>query len=175
MASVPFDEVWGDPFASGRSGARRRAASPVASDSDSDGESPRGARPVARNTARAFLAAGQTMAEESAARAPPERPRAQLAQPVEDARPAEASRPGLPGAEAELLRTLHDLQQELERLRKQNNQRCRSSILAVTVVAILIVIVLVFCVQAYRQLRSSTDYLAWAIDTRMSATPVFRA
>jgi len=80
----------------------------------------------------------------------------------------------MPLAEVELLRTINDLQQELERLRKQNNQRCRSSILAVTVVAILIVIVLVFCVQAYRQLKSSTDLLAWAIDTRMSASPVFR-
>ena len=75
----------------------------------------------------------------------------------------------------ELLKTLHNLNAELERLRKQNSQRCRSSILAAVVVSILIVIILTFCIQAYRQLRASTDYLAWVLDTRLQpALPIFR-
>ena len=168
MTSVSFDDVWANPFSSGGvESRRRRTTSPPASDSESDADSPRTSRPVARNTARSFLAnAAQAESEARSTTVDPNPP----ALASEESRPT----PVECKTQEELIRTLRDLQHEVERLRNQNNQKCRSSMLSAAVVGILIVIVLIFCIQAYRQLKASTDYVAWLMETRLNAVPHFR-
>ena len=63
---------------------------------------------------------------------------------------------------------------ELERTRRVQQQQCSTRVLTVVVVGFVVAVCLAFCIQSYRRLKASTDYLAWCCEQRMQSSPIFR-